>query len=76
MVHGLFYGVLLAGFFGGLFVQWYYRAYLDLLLTVHSIEVLFLGIVGWYSFGPLVLGPLLALWLTGLGAIYVMNRFA
>jgi len=76
MVHGFFYGVILVVFALGLVGQWYYRAYRDLLLMVHSAEILFIGIVGWYSFGPLVLGPLFALWLSGLGLIFVMNRFA
>ncbi|WP_318765710.1 hypothetical protein [Lactiplantibacillus carotarum] len=76
MVHGVFYSVMLVGFCGGLLAQWYYRAYLYLLITVHSVEILFFGVLGWYSFGPLVLGPLLALWLMGVALIYVMNRFA
>ncbi len=33
-------------------------------------------VLGWYQFGMLVLLPLLVLWGIGLGAIYVMNRFA
>lgn len=76
MIHGFFYGVLFVGFLIGMAVEWYYRAYFDLLIMVHCIEMLFIGVLGWYSFGPLVLLPLAGLWLSGMGAIYVMNRFA
>ncbi|WEE35140.1 hypothetical protein [Lactiplantibacillus paraplantarum] len=76
MIHGTFYGVILISFLIGIGVQWYFREYLQLLVLGHSIEVLFMVVLGWYQFGMLVLLPLLILWGIGLGAIYVMNRFA
>lgn len=76
MIHGTFYGVILISFFINIVVQWYFREYLQLLVLGHSIEVLFMVVLGWYQFGMLVLVPLLVLWGIGLGAIYVMNRFA
>ncbi|BDZ31469.1 hypothetical protein RA086_09650 [Lactiplantibacillus sp. WILCCON 0030] len=75
MVHSFFYSVMLILFLLGLLGQWVYRAYFQLLLMVHSIEILFMGVVGWYTFGPMIILPLLGLWLTGLVIIYMMNRF-
>ncbi|MDV0431430.1 hypothetical protein RXV91_11205 [Lactiplantibacillus sp. DA1] len=76
MIHGTFYGVILISFLIGISVQWYFREYLQLLILGHSIEVLFMVVLGWYQFGVLVLLPLLILWGFGLGVIYVMNQFA
>lgn len=76
MIHGTFYGVILISFLIGISVQWCFREYLQLLILGHSIEVLFMVVLGWYQFGVLVLLPLLILWGIGLGVIYVMNQFA
>lgn len=76
MAHGLFYSVILIGFFASMIIHWIYRAYFDFLITLHTVEVLFLGVVGWYGFGPLVVVPLAMLWLLGIGVIYTMNQFA
>lgn len=76
MVHGMFYAVLLGLFMAGIGLQWVYRAYFNLLIFVHSIEIMFLGVLSWYSFGNLVFLPLTGLWLVGMGSIYLMNRFA
>ena len=76
MAHGLFYSVLLISFLIGMGVQWCFREYLQLLVLGHSVEVLFMMVLGWYQFGIVVLVPVVLLWGIGIGAIYVMNRFA
>jgi len=75
MGHSLFYSVMLGLFLVGMLFQWQYRGYLQLLVMVHSIEILFMGVIGWYTFGALVLLPLVGLWLTGTLAIYVMIQY-
>lgn len=76
MGHSFFYSVMLVLFLMGMLLQWRYRGYLQLLLMVHSIEIGFMGLIGWYTFGVLVLLPLLGLWLVGTLVILTMNRFA
>jgi len=76
MVHSFFYSVMLVLFLMGILVQWTYRAYFQLLVMLHSLEILFMGVIGLYTFGSLVLLQLLGLWLTGTLIIFVMNRFA
>ena len=76
MAHYFFTSVMLVIFLMGMSVQWRYRGYLQLLVLVHSVEISFMGIIGWYSFGELVLLPLFGLWLLGTLAIFVMNQYA
>ena len=76
MVHGMFYSVLGIGFLVSIGIKWFFRSYFQLLILVHSIEILFMTVVCWYQFGLLTLMPLTALWVIGMGVIYMMNRFA
>ncbi|WP_237756483.1 hypothetical protein [Lactiplantibacillus herbarum] len=70
----MFYGVMLMSYLTGTVVQWYYREYASLLVLLDSITILFMGILGWYRIGSLVLLPIAGLWCISVGTIYAMNR--
>ncbi|AVK60853.1 hypothetical protein C5Z25_03390 [Lactobacillus sp. CBA3605] len=73
---GLFYSSMLVIFLLGMVAQWYYRTYFEFLMLVHTVEILFMGVIGWYRLGPVIWLPLLGLWLLGAVAICVMHQFA